>query len=157
MDRNKFAFYSTSKDNILEIGPSYQPVYAKKEGWNVDIVDHLPKSELIKKMAGQNIDAIEEVDFICTGRYSDAIPHRNYYDVIMGAHIIEHMLDLIDFFDDCDKLLTKDGIVKLIIPDCRYEFDCFREITSLRSVIDTHYWKTDKKMSAHTIGTLAEY
>lgn len=158
MNRSEFAFVkTTNKSRILEIGPSYQPVYAKKNGWNVEIVDHLPKSELVKKLAGLDVDAIEEVDYVCTGNYSDSIPRRKYYDVIMGAHVIEHMLDFIAFFEDCDKLLSPDGVIKLIVPDCRYEFDCFREVTSLRSVIDNYFWRREKPARAHTIGALAEY
>ena len=158
MNRREFAGLRTEKNRkILEIGPSYQPIYPKKDGWNVEIADHLPRSGLMKKLASFDVEAIEEVDYVCTDRYSDVIPHRQYYDVIMGSHIIEHMLDFIGFFEDCDKLLSPDGMIKLIVRFCRYESDCLREVSSLRSVIDTHYWRKDSQRTAHTIGTVSEY
>ena len=158
MDRKLFSEIGiTTGSKILEIGPSYNPMYRKRDGYNVDIVDHLPKEELIKKMASLDISAIEDVDFVCSGSYADAIPHRKYYDLIIGSHIIEHMLDFIGFFEDCDKLLSDTGVVKLIVPDSRYEFDYFRENSSLKSIIDTHTWRNERTRTAHTMGTFAEH
>ena len=159
MNKKNFSEFGVSKDSkILEIGPSFNPVYRKSDGWNVDIVDHSTKSELVKKYAvhNVNVDAIEDVDFVCTGSYADSIPHRKYYDVIMGSHIIEHMLDFIGFFEDCDQLLNYTGIVKLAVPDSRYEFDYFRENSSIRSVMDTHSWRLEHPRTAHTMGATAE-
>ena len=66
------------------------------------------------------------------------------------------MLDFIGFFEDCDKLLKDAGIVKLVVPDSRYEFDYFREFSSIRSVMDTHSWRIEHPRAAHTMGTFAE-
>lgn len=46
----------------LEIGPSHNPIASKREGFNVQIVDHLSATQLKEKYRGHNvnIDNIEE-------------------------------------------------------------------------------------------------
>ena len=54
----------------IEIGPSHAPIAAKRNGFNVHIIDHMSKEQLIKKYTGHNVnlDNVEEVDFIWSGQ-----------------------------------------------------------------------------------------
>jgi hypothetical protein len=54
----------------LEIGPSYNPVAPKSQGWNVEIVDHLDADGLRRKYTAWSIDVskIEDVDHIIKDR-----------------------------------------------------------------------------------------
>ena len=140
----------------LEVGPSHNPIAPKKEGFNVDIIDHFNKEQLVAKYQdhGVNVDNIEEVDFVWRGEsYSELTGHSKYYDWIIASHMIEHTPDLIGFLSDCDSILKNDGVISLVVPDKRYCFDHFRPVTGLHSIIDSHI----NQSTNHSPGSVAEY
>ena len=157
MERQKKAlYYLDAKGHGLEIGPSHNPITPKKEGYNVDIIDHLSQDELKEKykLHGVNLDNIEAVDFVWHGQpYAELTGKTKFYDWIIASHLIEHTPDLIGFLNDCDSVLKEHGVISLVIPDKRYCFDYFRPLTGLGKIVDAHY----QKYAIHTPGTAAEY
>ena len=140
----------------LEIGPSHNPIAPKKAGYDVDIIDHMSREELIEKYREHNLnlDNIEEVDFVWQGEsYAELTGKEKHYDWIIASHLIEHTPDLIGFLNDCDKILQDDGVISLVIPDKRYCFDHYRPLTGLSQIIDSHF----QQHKIHTPGTVAEY
>lgn len=140
----------------LEIGPSINPLAPKREGYNVDIVDHLDREGLVKIYSehGENINNIEEVDYVWKGgSYSDLIQKSNYYDYIIASHVIEHGTDFLGFLIDCSKLMTEGGRIKLAVPDKRFCFDHFRDCTGLREILDDHF----RPSSLQTPAYVADY
>lgn len=70
MDRRAKILCFCKKDGKgLEIGPSYNPVAPKREGYDVDILDYTTADELKKKYTALGVDVskIEPVDFIWRG------------------------------------------------------------------------------------------
>ncbi len=157
MHRNKVLLNSVVKTGLgLEVGPSHRPAAPKREGYNVEIIDHLNRNGLIDKYRDHNLDldAIEEVDHIWSGQsYSELTGKNKHYDWIIASHVIEHTPDLIGFLKQCDEVLKDDGVVSLAIPDKRYCFDHHRPISGLGKVIDSHLNET----IINTPGTVAEY
>jgi hypothetical protein len=50
MSRENRILESIDKNGLgLEIGPSHNPVAPKRSGYNVEIIDHLCKDDLVKK------------------------------------------------------------------------------------------------------------
>jgi SAM-dependent methyltransferase len=140
----------------LEIGPSYSPIAPRRAGYDVKILDHLSKNQLIEKYKNANVNLanIEEVDYIWSGQsYADLIGKRNCFDFIIASHVIEHTTDMVGFLNDCASILKEDGVLSLAIPDKRYCFDYFRPITGLGRIVDAHVWK---QTSIHSPGTVAE-
>lgn len=140
----------------IEIGPSHSAIAPKRQGFNVEIIDHIDKEGLIEKYKDHNVDtsSIEEVDHIWKGEpYSELVKKRHSYDWIIASHVIEHTPNLIRFLNDCSDLLNDNGTLVLAVPDKRYCFDHFRPITSLSSVIDGHF----ENRTNHTPGSTAEY
>ena len=159
MNRKDFAYKNIQKEwNILEFAPYFNPLYPKKEGYNTEIVDVISRNELIAKAQKdpmiEDWSKIEDVDYIATSDYTKTIGKLKYYDLIAASHVIEHTTDIIAFLNDCSNLLKDDGIVRLFIPDKRYDFDCFRECATTRTAIDTHYGR--EKKSVHSPGTVIE-
>lgn len=157
MNRNEKILQYINKDGRgIEIGPSHRPSAPKKEGYNVHIIDHMSREDLIKKYKGHavNLENIENVDFIWRGeKYSELTGKQNYYDWIIASHVIEHTPDLISFLSDCATVLKDDGVFSLVIPDKRYCFDHYRPITGISRVIDLYY----QKNRVHSPGTMVEY
>jgi predicted SAM-dependent methyltransferase len=157
MTRNeKILAHINKNGHGIEIGPSHAPLAPKKEGYRVDIIDHMGREDLLKKYQGHNInlDNIEEVDYVWSGQtYAELTGKPKHYDWIIASHVIEHTPDLIDFLINCDAVLKDEGVLSLVIPDKRYCFDHFRPITGISSIIDKHF-STNK---IHSAGTVAEY
>ena len=54
---------------IIEIGPSYNPIAPKLDGWNTSTLDHTTRAGLVEKYRGHpgvDVDRIEDVDFVWT-------------------------------------------------------------------------------------------
>lgn len=157
MTRNEKILAHINKSGYgIEIGPSHAPIAPKKEGYLVDIIDHMSQAELLVKYAdhGINLDNIEEVDYVWTGQtYEQLTQNPKHYDWIIASHVIEHAPDLIDFLNNCDAVLKNEGVLSLVIPDKRYCFDHFRPITGIAKIIDSHV----SKNKIHSAGTVAEY
>lgn len=157
MTRNEKILAHINKNGRgIEIGPSHAPIASKKDGYRVDIIDHMSQEGLITKYQGHNVnlDNIEEVDHVWSGQtYAELTGKSKYYDWIIASHVIEHTPDLVDFLINCDAVLKDEGVLSLVIPDKRYCFDHFRPISGISSVIDKHF-STNK---IHSAGTVAEY
>jgi hypothetical protein len=143
----------------LEIGASHSPLLPKSSGAHVEIVDHASRTELIEKYRGQGIGSdliarIEEVDHVWSeGSLADAVGERGAYDYIIGSHMIEHMVDLVGFLQDCEALLHEGGRLSLIIPDKRYCFDMFQPLTSVGGAVNGHL----SGMRFHPFGTVLDH
>ena len=80
----------TTSTALKLIGPSYNPLAPKQEGWNVEIIDHLDKEELMVKYKAWNVTTthrIEHVDYVVKdnkGLY-ETIGKENAYDFILAS------------------------------------------------------------------------
>ena len=140
----------------LEIGPSISPVVPKKDGFDIEIINHTDKKGLIDKYTAQGLDTcnIEEVDYVWTGEsYAELTGKRSYYDYIIASHVIEHTCDLIVFLCECSEILKENGILSLAIPDKRYCFDYLRPATSVSKVLDRHI----NSSAVHSPGSVYEH
>lgn len=157
MNREDKILRHVNKDGHgVEIGPSYNPIAPKKQGYKVHIIDHMSREELCVKYKDHpvNCENIEEVDFVWQGEdYATLTGKNKYYDWIIASHVIEHTPDFIGFLNNCDAILKDDGVISLVIPDKRYCFDRYRPITGLAKIIDSHV----QKNNIHTPGTVAEH
>ena len=132
----------------LEIGPSHNPIAPKSSGYQVEIVDHLSAEDLREKYKDHNLqlEKIEDVDYVWSGeKLSDLVGGLNQYDWIIASHVIEHVPDLISFFQECEKLLIcGDGVLALVVPDMRYCFDCLSPLTTVGELLDAYESKRSR-------------
>ena len=140
----------------LEIGPAHNAVLPKREGFSTKTVDYLDRSGLIEKYQAHpqySPDDIEEVDFVLPpgAAMADVIGER--FDLVLASHVIEHTTSLVDFVNECARLLEPGGVLALIVPDHRFCFDRFRERSAIGAVIDA----THDPGRVHTVGTLTEF
>ncbi len=156
MSRKDKLLHHVRKSGVgIEIGPSFRPTAAKKDGFQVHVMDHANREQLIEKYKALDIpvDDIEEVDFVWHGEpYAELAGKTKFYDWIIASHLIEHTPDLIGFLADCESILNDEGVLSLAIPDKRYCFDHFRPLTGIAKVIDAHF----PQRTSHTLGTAIE-
>ena len=137
-DRKGRVFWLIDKTKLgLEIGPSYNPIAPKSEGFKVEIVDHLDTANLRKKY--NDNPRIEEVDYVFDGRpLVDVVGAEGRYGWVIASHVIEHVPDVIAFLRDCERLIGDDGVISLVVPDKRYCFDHFRPHTDVAVAVNAH-------------------
>ncbi|MDP4003069.1 methyltransferase domain-containing protein [Methylobacterium sp. NEAU K] len=157
MDRAQSLLQSLTKEaRIIEIGPSFNPLAPKRDGWNTFVIDHASRDELIKKYHDQTIDRIEDVDFVWSGgSLADAVPSDQHgsFDAFIASHVIEHTTDIVTFLRAAETLLRPDGVVILAVPDKRKCFDFFRYPSATADAIAAFLERRDR----HTVRTHIDY
>ena len=143
----------------LELGPAYDPLIRKSDGFVVETVDHASRHELVEKytswgLSQEVVDRIEDVDHLWSGGSLTAcVPDTHRYDYIVASHFVEHTVDLVGFLDDCATLLKETGRLSLVVPDKRFSFDCFRPLTTVGEVVDSHY----RGLAFHPVAALLDH
>jgi SAM-dependent methyltransferase len=141
----------------LEIGPSYNPLLPKADGYNVETLDHANGTDLRQKYAtthGIDPSKIEDVDHVSDGRpMHEVIGEKGRYDFIVASHVIEHTPDMLGFLQDCEALLKPDGVIVLAVPDIRFCFDRYKPITSIGEIVQAHH----EKRTRHTLASLFDH
>ncbi len=124
----------------IEYGPSYSPLFPKSQGWNVVVVDHASRDELLSKYSNWNvpINLIEAVDVVITD--NDPIEKQlaeyiGKVDYIIASHVFEHLPNPIGFLNFNERLLSPNGFIRLAIPDKRFCFDLLKPLTSAGDLI----------------------
>lgn len=144
----------------LEIGPSLNPVVPKQEGHRIKILDHADGDTLIRKypqhgLPQEQIDRIEDVDFVWSGEPFPDTVGQERFDFIVASHVIEHTPDVIAFLNECADILAPGGVVCLVVPDKRFCFDRFRPLSSLGQVVDAHVQPRKEAVFAPLLDGLA--
>ncbi|MCK4494019.1 MAG: methyltransferase domain-containing protein [Methylococcales bacterium] len=137
----------------LEIGASHAPIASRKEGYNTLIVDAVSAEELRNKYKDIKINTenIEHVNYIWQGEsLSDLIKEKGNFDYIVASHVIEHIPNFIDFFQQSHALLNSQGKLILAIPDKRKCFDYFRPISSTGHILQAFH----EKKQSHAIAAI---
>lgn len=139
MDFRAYIRHLGAGKRILEIGPSYNPIFPKGSGADIWVMDHAPKEELVAKYTafGIDISQIGDVDFVTTD-LSDVVAEGHAFDLIVASHLIEHATDIIEFFKNCESALSVSGKIALIVPDKRFSFDYFRPLSTPGQMIDAY-------------------
>lgn len=127
--------YITSPISALEIGPFIRPTLKKTE---VDLrtLDCYTTYELKAHAIsiGADPDLVIDVDYVCKDdKYCDVVNEQ--FDVIIAAHVAEHVVGFIEYFRTLRKLVRHGGYCMIVLPDKRYGFDKFRSDTSLSHLV----------------------
>ncbi len=149
MDRRKLLIGQLDTNGRgLEIGPSYNPLLPKSQGYRVESVDYADAPALRAKYASAttvDITRIEEVDHIVRGgSILETVQRPGHYDYIVASHVIEHTPDMLGFLKDCQSLLKPTGRLVLAVPDKRCCFDVFQPPSSTGAVLQAHLEKRAK-------------
>jgi hypothetical protein len=143
----------------LEVGPAFQPLAPRSDGFDITILDHASTAEIRQKYADlgldqDGLDRIEDVDCVWTGgRYSETPGLVPPYDYIIASHVIEHTTDPIGFLLDLAELLSERGRIALVVPDKRFCFDHHRPVSTTGAILDAHL----HPLNLHTPGAVFDH
>ena len=132
---------------VLEIGPLDNP-YLKRPEYDVYYAD-INTTERIKELykdSYADLDKIVSIDFpIINGSYLDAVGDMRF-NAVYSANCIEHTHDVIRHLIEVSEILIEGGKYIISIPDKRYIFDQFREITPFRDAYDIYCGGSIRRM-----------
>ena len=149
MDRRQSILKYTTKDQRgIEIGPWFNPIAPKREGYRCLSLDVFDSETLRTRAAGdpniapEFIPLIEDVDLVgsCThiGELVKARGEAGTFDYVVSSHNFEHLPNPICFLQGCAEALRPGGMLSMAIPDRRACFDYFRPVTRLSDWIQAY-------------------
>ncbi len=118
----------------IEIGPNRFPAKIDKSKAKVTYIDRAPV-EKIKEFYHEDGYKYQDLDLICNGETLELIDD-NSQDFIIGSHVMEHFLNPLLALKNWDRVLKKDGIIYMIIPDKRTFHDRDRETTTYEHLLE---------------------
>jgi len=140
----------------VEVGPFYNPVVPRSEGWQTTVVDFTDRAGLLQRALSSNqsdmiamSSRIEEVDIVWSGGPLDQLCLKRRpegFDYFVASHVIEHIPNLIGFFSSLARLLRPEGIISLAVPDLRYCFDFYKAPTTTAGLLAAH--RADRQIHA---------
>lgn len=139
--RDAILKYATKEQRGIEIGPWFNPIAPKREGYRCLTLDVFDSKTLRKRAADDpNISAtsaamIEDVDLVGSstriGELVRARGEAGTFDYVVSSHNFEHLPNPVRFLQGCSEALRPGGILSMAIPDHRACFDYFRPVTRL--------------------------
>jgi SAM-dependent methyltransferase len=120
----------------IEIGPAEHPLPAPHwvEVTYVDEISTEDLTALYPYLKGHNLVHIDVVDDgQALKKFKD-----NSQSFIIANHFLEHVIDPIKTLRNFYRVLKKDGIIYMAIPDKRFTFDKLRPITPLKRLVSFH-------------------
>jgi SAM-dependent methyltransferase len=130
----------------LEIGPLDKPIALKttSDVRYVDIVDTPALLEKYRDDANVDPTLLVAVDFALQdseGRIRtlpEATAGDGPFDWVVASHVIEHVPDLIAWFDELAQVAVDGGHLVLMVPDRRFTFDALRPRTTIGQILQAH-------------------
>lgn len=139
--RYLFSRFKLAGRKVLELGALDMPTFEPHEA-NVDYMDYYSDDEF-REMAARGglsrpLENLVSVSHVVKDKYF-ASRVLDRYDLVIAAHVIEHIPDPITWLSELSELLTPEGCIFLAIPDRRFTLDYLRrESTAVDLVHNFH-------------------
>ena len=120
----------------IEIGPWFDPLAPKHEGYDVLVLDVFGTAELLRRAEAdpaipkEKLACIESVDLIGSAHdIADTVatqaPPLGSFDYVISSHNFEHVPNPIHFLQGCQQVLRPGRMLSFAVPDRRVSFDYF--------------------------------
>jgi SAM-dependent methyltransferase len=132
--------YEGNAKRGLEIGALNNPTPMPND-ISVEYVDYASTETLQQHPHEDTIRRadIVEVDHVWPGSGSLAqICGRADYDFVIASHVIEHVPNVLGWFEGIYNVLRPGGVFNLAIPDRRYTFDIRRKESTLGEMVEAY-------------------
>jgi predicted SAM-dependent methyltransferase len=135
------------KGNGLEVGALTNP-FLVPNGVHVKYVDRMTIADLKKQYPElEKVDLIEP-DILDDGETLSSVQNSSQ-DFIIASHMIEHCQNPIGTIQNFLRVVKKDGIVFMAVPDKRYTFDIDRPLTSIDHLLDDYQKSPELSKYSH--------
>jgi SAM-dependent methyltransferase len=120
----------------IEIGALHQPL-SVPEGARVRYVDRLEEAELRKHYPELGGQAFAPVTILGDAENLSAIPDESV-DFVVANHLLEHLEDPVRGLKEFQRVLKRDGVLYMALPDSRVTFDRARKLTAVEHLLEDH-------------------
>lgn len=131
LDRETIANHYLKGEGI-EIGALHNPL--KINNGTVKYVDRMSNDDLLEQYPELKTATLINVDIIDNGEELKTIQSKSL-DFVIANHFLEHCQNPIGTVINMLRVLKKDGILFMALPDKRFTFDVDRPITTLEHII----------------------
>jgi SAM-dependent methyltransferase len=152
--------YVTCDMEGIEIGPFFNPLVPKREGFRSISIDVFTQDQLREyaqrdpNISDEKVDEIESVDLIGPAQDLARLVLEKFgdrrFDYIVSSHNLEHIPDPIRFLQGCSAVLKPGGYLSMAVPDHRCCFDYFLPPSTLADWLEAYFEKrakpTDKQL-----------
>lgn len=125
----------------LEFGALDNPVI-QKSGADIRYVDYAGREQLRAHPHAASIskDKIVNVDYVWAGSGSLAavVGNAECFDYAIASHVIEHVPNIIGWWQGIAEVLRPGGVLNLAVPDKRYTFDVRRPVSTLGALVEAY-------------------
>lgn len=124
-----------SKARILEIGAFDYPTYTKDQV-AISFMDWFSPEEHFAAHpdAPERAKKAIAVDYVIKNKnFSERISEK--FDLVVANHVVEHISDLIRWYQNISSILNPNGYLFLAVPHKEYTFDKIRQLTSLADIL----------------------
>ena len=133
--------------NGIEIGALSHPL-AVPPSARVTYVDRMTESLLRQHYPELAAEAFAPVTVIGDAQNLSAFANESV-DFVIANHLVEHLEDPISALTEFHRVLRRDGVLYLALPDARMTFDKDRQLTSLEHLLEEHRHGTAGNRRAH--------
>ncbi|MCP3931663.1 MAG: class I SAM-dependent methyltransferase [Bacteroidetes bacterium] len=143
-DKNR-VYYSEKylKGKGVELGALHSPLPFNKEQSHVSYADKYSKEKLIRLFPelipiAETIVSVDILFDVNSHDFSIFKSHR--YDFFIANHLIEHLINPIQFLENMNDVMAEGSILYLAVPDKDFTFDKNRKLTDVE-----HLWQEYKE------------
>jgi SAM-dependent methyltransferase len=143
--------------SCLEIGPFTRPTFLPSE-CELETLDYYTTEELKAQAVkiSQNPNDVIDVKYVCKSEnYRDLVDRK--FDVIVAAHVVEHVVGLVKYFQMIRELLNDNGLFLIVLPDKKFGFDKFRVDTTLAEILFEYFYPDLPWKSFYSLQTALYY
>jgi hypothetical protein len=148
--------YASKAGLGIEVGPWFNPMAPKRDGYNCLVLDVFDVDTLRKRalddpnVATEMVGRIEDVELLGSSveidKLAGAYGCAGKVDYIVSSHNFEHIPNPIQFLCGCEATLKVGGKLSMIIPDKRACFDYFRPHTTLGDWLEAFFEKRERPL-----------
>jgi len=142
----------------VEIGPLDKPLVTPDMG-SIVYVDHELTPALREKYAHD--PAVVGGDIVDVhfrwgeASLAEAIGAHGQFDYVVASHTLEHVPDVVTWFQEIAEVLRSGGILSLVIPDKRFTFDYLRAPSTPSEMVEAHLQRLRRPTFRQVFDSLA--
>lgn len=129
----RFFSYKYLRGDGIEVGALHHPLEVPDSA-RVKYVDRMSVPDLRKHYPELQSENLVNVDIIDNGETLTTVDEGSQ-DFVIANHFIEHCQDPVRTIQNLLRVLKKDGILYLAVPDKRFSFDSDRPVTSIEHLL----------------------
>lgn len=152
-----FQYLQPEQQLGLEIGPNIRALVPKSSDYQVEYIESMSTEQLLATIqikSPHEIDLVPAIDYVHKTGLVEDLGKAAYYDYVVSSHVLEHLPNLIQHFQEVEAVLKEGGVYGLIVPDKTLTLDYLRPCSSFGQIVEAYLQKRSQAPLASYIDNL---